>query len=66
MLETLFVKHKQNPIDALKALQQTIVQWNVNSQTRHALLELDDWQLDDIGIDRKTANEEGKKMFWQQ
>lgn len=63
MLEALLAK--QNPTNALLTLQKIIVQWKMNIQTRSVLLELDDWQLDDIGIDRKEAREEGIKKFWQ-
>lgn len=65
MLEMLQAKYKQNPVNALQVLQETINQWKINIRTRHVLLELDDWQLDDIGIDRKAAHSEGNKMFWQ-
>lgn len=65
MLEALHAKYKQNPINTLHALQKTVIQWNVNIQTRRVLLELDDWQLEDIGIDLKAAESKGTKKVWQ-
>ncbi|WP_263139452.1 DUF1127 domain-containing protein [Pseudomonas sp. RIT-PI-AD] len=34
-------------------------------QTRRRLLELDEWQLRDIGLTRRQAHEEAFKPFWR-
>ncbi|BBH48679.1 DUF1127 domain-containing protein [Pseudomonas sp. KU43P] len=34
-------------------------------RTRRALLELEDWQLRDIGLTWEQAREEGLKPFWK-
>jgi uncharacterized protein YjiS (DUF1127 family) len=32
---------------------------------RQALLDLDDWLLDDIGVTREQAERQARKWFWQ-
>ena len=65
MLEALQAKYKLNPTNTLHTLHKTVAQWKLNSRTRRVLLELEDWQLEDIGIDREAAKSEGTKKFWQ-
>ncbi|OED36411.1 hypothetical protein AB833_27755 [Chromatiales bacterium (ex Bugula neritina AB1)] len=43
----------------------TLDKWNQNYQTRKELPCLEDYQLDDIGIDRQQALREAGKPFWQ-
>jgi len=49
----------------VRKITATLDRWNVNFTSRKHLLELSDEQLSDIGIDRKSAIQEGRKMFWQ-
>jgi uncharacterized protein YjiS (DUF1127 family) len=39
--------------------------WSQKSRQRHALRELDDHQLADIGITRWDAKREAQKWFWR-
>ncbi|WP_164513448.1 DUF1127 domain-containing protein [Thiosocius teredinicola] len=39
--------------------------WFQRARQRRALAELDDRQLDDIGISREQAQREAAKRFWQ-
>lgn len=39
--------------------------WSINFDTRKQLLELDQHELDDIGMTRQHALKEGKKPFWR-
>jgi len=39
--------------------------WNINYTSRRDLRELDVSRLEDIGIDRLTAEQEAKKPFWR-
>ena len=43
----------------------TLVDWRRRVQFRRHLAHLDDHLLDDIGIDRQTANAEIRKPFWR-
>lgn len=49
----------------LSGVLQILAQWKRNSRTRKALLELEEYQLKDIGIDPRMATKEGRRMFWQ-
>lgn len=49
----------------LSGIVQVLAQWKRNAKTRQELLELNEHQLKDIGIDQRTAVKEGKRMFWQ-
>lgn len=49
----------------LSGIAQILALWKRNSKTRQQLLELDEHQLNDIGIDRRIAVEEGNRTFWQ-
>lgn len=42
------------------------VRWSINFDTRKRLLELDERQLRDIGIDWVDAEKEGEKPFWRE
>lgn len=43
----------------------TVKLWYVRSKQRRYLLELDDYLLRDIGLDRITAMREAAKPFWR-
>jgi len=43
----------------------TIHKWNHRHRTRRELLEMEDYILKDIGINRIDAIKEGKKTFWE-
>lgn len=49
----------------IRGLPTLFDRWNINFNSRKQLLELSDEQLRDIGIDRVTAMQEGRKSFWQ-
>ena len=66
MLEALRVHYKQSPTNILHTFQKTVAKWKRNMQTRHVLQNLDDWQLENIVINWKTAKSEGIKEFWYQ
>ena len=38
--------------------------WRHRARSRRQLLRLDERQLQDIGIDRRAAEEEARKPFW--
>ena len=39
--------------------------WLMRRRTRRALAAMDDWQLRDIGLDRRAAMAEAAKPFWR-
>lgn len=39
--------------------------WTTRRQTRRALQQLENWQLDDVGLTSLEAYHEGSKAFWQ-
>lgn len=49
----------------LVRLARAIYQWQDRAAQRHALAELDDRLLQDIGIDRASAKSEAAKPFWR-
>ena len=51
--------------DGLRRLAATIELWRQRHRQRHQLSLLDDWQLDDIGINRSEALREARKPFWK-
>jgi uncharacterized protein YjiS (DUF1127 family) len=50
---------------SLSAAWQTMKVWYERSKQRRHLLELDDYLLRDIGLDRITAIREAAKPFWR-
>jgi len=49
----------------LSAAWQTMKVWYERSKQRRHLLELDDYLLRDIGLDRIAAMKEAAKPFWR-
>jgi uncharacterized protein YjiS (DUF1127 family) len=49
---------------AAARLFSTLVRWRERARQRHALLDLDDRILADIGITRAAAEAEARKPFW--
>ncbi len=45
-------------------LTQALV-WQDRANQRRDLMELDDWQLEDIGLSRSAAAREAAKPFWR-
>lgn len=43
----------------------TVTKWDMRRRTRKALMNLDHYQLHDIGLTRSQAVEEAGKPFWQ-
>jgi uncharacterized protein YjiS (DUF1127 family) len=39
--------------------------WATRRQTRHALKQLEAWQLDDVGLTPLEARDEAAKAFWR-
>lgn len=58
--------HPLPPVASL-ALRFAVVtaKWAQRSRTRKALTQLDNHLLDDIGLDRLTADRESARRFWQ-
>lgn len=54
-----------NQESILVRLARVIYQWQARAEQRHALAELDDRLLQDIGIDRASAKSEAAKPFWR-
>lgn len=50
---------------SLQKLVACISLWRCRARTRKQLLQLEDRQLRDIGIERSNAVEEARKPFWQ-
>ncbi|MGP1257049.1 MAG: DUF1127 domain-containing protein [Kiloniellales bacterium] len=42
-----------------------LMHWQERAEQRHALAELDDRLLRDIGLDRVAAAHEARKPFWK-
>lgn len=55
------------PVLALVALRfaGAVTKWDQRHRTRHALAELDDHLLRDIGLTYAQARKESAKRFWQ-
>ncbi|MEE9388441.1 MAG: DUF1127 domain-containing protein [Paracoccaceae bacterium] len=47
------------------AVATTVLTWEQRHRTRRALKNLTNIALQDIGITRKQAREEARRMFWQ-
>jgi uncharacterized protein YjiS (DUF1127 family) len=46
-------------------LSRTCSRMTQRRHERQALLELDDWLLDDVGVTREQAERQTRKWFWQ-
>ena len=55
------------PLTAELAVSVAVVltKWSRRQRTRRALAQLDDHLLRDVGLDRRTAHIEARRMFWQ-
>lgn len=51
----------RSPLWAIRRYRHAAAMW----RSREALLDLDDYQLDDIGITRAAAAQEASRPFWQ-
>lgn len=49
----------------LFGLIETIAVWSVRRRQRHALAELDEHLLNDVGLSREQARREAAKPFWK-
>lgn len=49
----------------VRRIRSTIQSWSERSNQRKVLLALDDRLLNDIGISRADAEQEGAKPFWR-
>ena len=45
-------------------IAKTLSRWAHNYKTRRQLRGMEYHLLEDIGVDRKTAEKEGRKLFW--
>lgn len=50
---------------AVARVRRTTAFWHSRALQRRALSKLDDRLLDDIGVDRRSAQREAVKRFWQ-
>jgi uncharacterized protein YjiS (DUF1127 family) len=50
---------------ALKLCRAVLLTWTARVRERHALSDLDDRLLGDIGVTRKAAERAWRKPFWQ-
>lgn len=53
------------PAKLAKSFLLVLLDWHRNYRTRKHLDSLSAHLLDDIGIDRQTANQEVRKPFWK-
>ncbi|MFK7743989.1 MAG: DUF1127 domain-containing protein [Roseobacter sp.] len=42
-----------------------VSKWATRRQTRHALKQLSNWQLEDVGLTPLQAQREASKVFWR-
>ncbi len=49
----------------IKGLEEKYRLYALRAKTRKQLLELPDYLLKDIGLDRHIANQEARKAFWK-
>ncbi len=61
---TTRLRHARLP-SVIARTQAMFERWSVNFDTRKQLLEMDDRQLRDIGVDWVDAEKEGQKPFWK-
>ena len=57
-------EHRRSGSFLLSAID-LLMRWQERADQRHALAELDDRLLRDIGLDRVAARREARKPFWQ-
>ncbi len=55
------------PLGAELAVTVAVVltKWSRRQRSRRALAQLDDHLLQDVGLDRRAAHIEARRMFWQ-
>ena len=58
------IRNFDRPI-SIARIHTALEKWSINFDTRKKLLEMDDRQLRDIGIDWADAEKEGNKPFWK-
>jgi uncharacterized protein YjiS (DUF1127 family) len=59
-------RRQRNPIaSTLLSAVESLLAWRDRARSRRALLAMDDRLLNDIGIDRATAQVEGERPFWK-
>ncbi|WGW02654.1 DUF1127 domain-containing protein [Tropicibacter oceani] len=65
-LSFLDAAHPLPPLTTF-ALRVAVVtaKWAQHRRTRKALGQLDDHLLKDVGLDRRSAQREARRMFWQ-
>lgn len=68
-IDTMFTGSPGRPSHSLRAFLSSGLRgyrrWLVTRRTRHALLDMTDDQLSDIGITRREARQEiGKSFYW--
>jgi len=67
-IDTIFAGADAEDRSTLKAagrrLWAAVYAWHVKRQTRHALLDMTDAQLADIGVSRREAEREAAKSFY--
>ncbi|WP_299961851.1 DUF1127 domain-containing protein [uncultured Roseobacter sp.] len=58
---------KDIPTVALLALEFAVIvsKWATRRRTRRALSQLENWQLDDVGLTPRVARTEASKVFWR-
>lgn len=56
---------RRPPRSLLLAMIALLMHWQERAEQRHALAELDDRLLRDIGLDRVAAAHEARKPFWK-
>lgn len=42
-----------------------VTKWSIRHRTRHALRQLEPWQLTDVGLTSEQATTEASRTFWQ-
>ncbi|NRB02973.1 MAG: DUF1127 domain-containing protein [Rhodobacteraceae bacterium] len=63
---TFLAGHRRLPaLSALAvAFAVTVAKWHQNRNTRLALRDLSDHQLEDVGLTRREALDESRRVFW--
>ncbi len=42
-----------------------VTKWSIRHRTRRALVQLEPWQLSDVGLTSEQASTEASRAFWQ-
>lgn len=67
--ETLSVLHQTRrlPLLAVVAVRFAVcvTKWTTRRRTRLALAQLEQWQLDDVGLTSGQASKEAAQVFWR-